>query len=358
MLRLIVSCGALTSGGAERVLSILSRQFADNFDEVVYVMWVDAPVFYHIDERVKIISIEKEAGSRFILTKMRWFRSFIKDYAPAAVLSFLTPFNMLVELSTIGLNTKVIVAERNDPSKIPGGRIMSMTRNLLYRRAAGILVQTEFAGSCFPVSLADKIHVIHNPIIMEESSVGKAKRSVKENTIVSVGRLTPQKDQKTMIDAFSSFRLYHPDYRLVIYGTGPYRNELEQYIKAKGLESNVFLPGEVKNVWDHISSARMFVLTSIMEGMSNALIEAMCLGLPVISTKVAGSTDLIKDDVNGYLVNIGDVDAITSRMSLLASNPDKADEISTEAVKVYDMLKSEVILPQWIKYLNLIIDKK
>lgn len=352
MSRLLISCGSLTSGGAERVLSILSKPFADHFSSITYLMWTDAPVFYSIDERVELISLEKEAKSKNKITKCLWFRKYVKNTKPDLILSFLTPFNMLALSALIGIKQKIAVAERNDPYQIPGGKIMAIIRNLLYRKATGILVQTQYARTCFKGRLAEKTHVIYNPTMMEETIVGSALKSAKEDRIVSVGRLQMQKDQKTLIDAFWLFRKNHPSYILEIYGEGPCREELEKHIKEKGMEGYVFLPGATENVWSRIMSAKVFVLTSLMEGMSNAMIEAMCLGIPVISTKVAGATELIKDSENGFLVDCKDINTISERMAFIADNENIANDIGHNASKLYRILNHQSIVPEWIKYIN------
>lgn len=352
MSKVLISCASMTAGGAERVLSILSIPLAEHYDEVTYILWVEAPIYYNIDERINIISIEKECGSKKELKKMIWFRKYIQKYRPDIVISFLTPYNMRVSLSLLGTNTNIIVAERNDPHLVPGGLLIALIRNILYSTVNGILVQTKHAACAFPVKLQRIIDVIYNPIIMDTSQVGSAIYSPKEDIIVSAGRLVPQKDQKTMIAAFHKFKQTHPSYRLIIYGDGPCRNELENYISELKLSDSVILPGIEKELWKNLLNAKVFVLSSKMEGMSNAMIEAMSLGLPVISTKVAGATELIRNGVNGYLINVGDSNQLTNLFSCLADNPPHAKALAQEAINIYDMLKYDTIIPQWITYIN------
>ena len=352
MSRIVISCANLTSGGAERVLSILSKPLVEQYDEVIYVMWVEGPVYYEIDSRVKLISIENESGSKNHILKMFWFRKFIKSICPDLVISFLTPYNMRVSLSLLGLNTKIVVAERNDPHLIPGGKVVACLRNLLYIKAKGILCQTKYAAAAFKGILYKKTHVIYNPVVMNGDLVSSALATPKENLIVSVARLVPQKDQKSLINAFYKFKQRHSDYRLIIYGEGPYRHILETYIKSLNLSDSVFLPGVEKHIWQKIKRAKLFVLSSKMEGMSNAMIEAMCLGLPVISTKVAGATDLIQDGKNGFLTEVADSNKIADLFALIVDNPDYAMTIGSNASHIYEDLKSDVIIPQWIKYIN------
>jgi glycosyltransferase involved in cell wall biosynthesis len=280
------------------------------------------------------------------------FRRYIKQERPDLVLSFLTPYNMMVLISTIGLPTKVVVSERTDPKRLlSGGRPMLWLRDLLYRRACGILTQTEYAKSCYGGKLASKTKVIYNPIMMSEEQVGEAIRSEKNKTLITVGRLEPVKDQETMIEAFDIFHKTHLDYRLKIYGEGPIRDELENKVKSLSLQDCVELPGTTSQVWDKMVSADCFLLTSLAEGMSNAMIEALCLGLPVVSTKVAGATDFIKNGVNGYLVDMKDIDTLAKRMCQIVDNAELKYNMGKEAVKAYEELRADKITKQWVDYL-------
>lgn len=353
MSKLLVSIATLGSGGAERVLSILSKPLADSFDEVQYVMWDGGEVFYNIDERIKIVSLPQLSGRVGRTKQMRAFHRYVKQEKPSLILSFLTPYNMLVLLSTIGMKQRIVVAERTDPNRLlSGGKPALWLRDHLYKRTVGILTQTQYAKSCYDLKFANKTKVIYNPITMTKDQVGAATRTEKEKFFVSVGRLETVKDQTMMIEAFDYFHQNHPDYRLVIYGEGPMRQQLESLIVQRGLNGVVTLPGNNNKVWDAMLPAEYFLLSSQYEGMSNAMIEAMCLGLPVISTKVAGATDLIKDGVNGYLVDVKNSDAMTNRMSQVADNASLQKLMGVEAMKVYEKLKADVICKQWVDYLK------
>lgn len=95
-----------------------------------------------------------------------------------------------------------------------------------------------------------------------------------------------------MIDGFCELLKQHPEYRLEIYGEGEIRDEIEAYIREKGTEEKILLMGRNPNLQDVLPKAKMFVLTSDYEGMSNAMIEAMYVGLPVVTTAVSGAEEL------------------------------------------------------------------
>lgn len=358
MKKLIITIATLGTGGAERVLSILSKSLADHFDEVQFVMWDGGDSFYTIDNRIKIMSLPTLSGKQGRIKQIKTYRQYIKKENPDLILSFLTPYNMLVLLSTLGLGKKVVVAERTDPKRLlAGGKPMLMFRDLLYLKAKGILTQTEYAKDCYGERFAAKTKVIYNPILMGVDYVGKALRTSKDKTIVAVGRLEEIKDQKTMIEAFKQFHKTHDDYRLIIYGEGPLRTTLESIIDEKGLQEYVILAGRNNSVWNKMVTADCFLLTSLAEGMSNAMIEAMCLGLPVISTKVAGATDFIEDGKNGYLVDFGDAQTIARRMEQLVDKPELQYQMGSEAIKVYEFLQADKICKEWIDYLNIVARK-
>lgn len=350
---IIIVCGTLASGGAERVISTLSTPFADSFKKVTLVTWREAPQFYPIDNRVRLISLPKLAKSDNDWKKGRAFRKLVKDLKPDLVLSFLTIFNLFVLLSLVGINVPILSAERNDPRFIKGGAIMKGIRNFLYLKSTGILCQTESIKNYFKPILRKKCHVIYNPVFMQSDMVGAALKKQKTNRIVSVGRLHYQKNHKLLIDSFKIFHDTNPDFTLTIYGTGELKDDTLRYIESLQLSNSVILAGEQKNVKEIIQDAKVFVMTSRFEGMSNALIEAMCLGLPCISTKVSGATDLIIDGENGFLVNFDSAE-IAKRLSQIVDDEEMASLLASKAKDIASMLNVDSISNNWIEYIDLI----
>lgn len=351
MSKIFVCCGTMESGGAERVLSVLSPALADAFDEVTYVTWREAPDFYDVDKRIRRISLPIEAKTDSLFAKMRRFRHIVKKEKPDLVVSFLTPFNLLTMLALKGVKVKKAVAERNDPRFIKGGRMMHWIRRQLYDSSDHILCQTEAMARFFGGRLSKKTHVIFNPLFLKPELVGQATSSQKKHRIISIGRLDYQKNQGMLIDAFAEFRKTHPDYSLTIYGEGDLREGLERKIDQLGLKSCVHLPGSKKNVHNLMLDAEMMVMSSHFEGMPNALIEAMALGLPCISTKVSGATELIESDKNGILVDTT-IENLSASMSRLADDKEFRDAIAREGIKIAHKLDPTEICRQWVDFLN------
>ena len=348
--KLIFFDGTLGAGGAEKVISLLSNKLYSNGEKIEILLYYDSEIFCQINPNIKIVKIEKETGSKNILKNLLYMRKYIKENAEI-VISFIAIFNIYALLAMFGLKIPIIVSDRNDPRKIPKKKIWRIIRNFAYNFADGIVVQTRHNKEYFCKGVQNKSIVIYNPVDLNDN-YGIALHTRKEKSIVSVGRLTEQKNQKLLIKAFSEVNRIYPDYTLIIYGDGPMRGDLERYVDELNLSSKVKFPGEIKNVHEAIKSAEMFVLTSKYEGMPNALIEAMCLGLPVISTRVSGANELIENKKNGLLIDVGSVEQAKDAILLYLNDSELKNKCAINAVDVKGKLCIDEITNRWITYIN------
>ena len=351
MYKIILSFGTLGQGGAAQVCANLSYPLCDKFDSVILITWADWPQFNEFDTRARWYCVEKEVGGTNEFKRMKWFREFVIRENPDMILSFLEPWNLRVLVSTIGLGVKTVVAERNEPHSVNKYWIMDQVEKFVYRLSDGILVQTPTIKKFFDGTLGNRTSIIYNPVNIKDEMVGRALETPKSKRVVSVARLMPQKNHDILIKAFTKFSTTHPDYTLTIYGDGPLMDELNKLAKEQNIADKVFIPGPSKTIHQDILDADMMCLVSVREGMSNSMIEAMCLGLPCICTKVSGAVDLIEDGKNGMLVDIGEIDELAEKMNLIADHHDLADEIVKNAVKLYDILNKEKIYNEWMNYI-------
>lgn len=357
MIKHLFFIGTLSNGGAERVVSILSGEMAEQGMNVEILTYYDMPVFYSVHPNVKITCVEKETGTKGKVQNFFWVRKYFKKHANVLI-SFLAPFNIYALACNLGTGIPIIVADRNDPTKVPSNVLMRKVRDFLYRFADGIVVQTKKNQSYFSKQVQKKSEVIYNPINLGDKAGSALAETRKEKRIVSMGRLMPQKNQKMLLDAFQGVLKQYPDYQLIIYGEGPVREELESYAKDIGISGNVSLPGNISAVHELIKTAEMFVLSSNYEGMPNALIEAMCLGLPVISTEVSGAVDLITDHENGILTEINNREKLETAMLELIENPLLAEKLAQNAVGLNTELELNKIMNQWIYFIKKITTEK
>lgn len=349
-MKIVFFVGEFSEGGAERVISILVNQMVERGFCVEIMKYFKSENFYKTNEKIKISSIEENTNTTNIIKNVLWLRKFAKKNSDVFI-SFLAPFNILASLALFGTKVPLIVADRNDPSKIPTNAVLRVVRNFLYRFADAVVLQTTNNKNYFDSTVKRKGVVIPNPINMDDY-LGYANKQKKEDIIVSVGRLQPQKNQKMLIDVFNSIKDRYPELKLVIYGEGSYRSELEKHISELKLTDKVLLPGKEKDIFNKISSAKAFVMTSNYEGMSNALIEAMCLGLPVISTKVSGTEDLIMNGENGIVIELNDAAALEDSLTKILDDSEYSSKLADNAVNIYNTLKTDVITDRWIDLID------
>lgn len=336
--------GSLGRGGAERVISNLSQDYARRGWETNICLLLSYKVQYPLDTSTDVIDLTGGTASRTLRIPywVKEIRQFIKVEKPDYIIAFAARINILVLLACIGLDTRIIISERNDPRFDGRGRIVNFLTMLLYPRAHCLVFQTKRAQEYFSERIKKKSCVIPNPVTIDQ-----VVSSIKEKKIVNVGRLTPQKNQKLLLSAFARIVTYHKDYILEIYGSGELRNDLINHSKELGIYDHVFLKGIVSNIHECISNAEIFVLTSNYEGLSNALLEAMMMGLPCISTNCSGIAEYIDDGVNGILVPISDEDSLVNALNRLINNPKLRENIAQTASTSMKSLSSCCINNRW-----------
>lgn len=355
-MKLLFTLGALGHGGGERVVSVLASELARQGHQVEIMLYYDREIWYPLDPAVKVIAEEEQLGKKGILSHLRFKRKYVKQGGFDAVISFLAPFNMLNIVCLFGLKTPLIVADRNDPRHVPSNKLMRFARDFLYRFADAVVLQTKANRAYFCKSVQKKSTVIYNPIDLG-ASTGVGLTAQKSKRMVSVGRLIRQKNQEMMMEAFCKFSKQHPDYILTIYGEGDYRPQLEKKREELGLTQSIELPGGIKDVPGAIKDAEVFILSSDYEGMPNALIEAMCVGLPVISTAVSGATDLVVDGENGLLTECDDAEGLAAAMERMASDGELRQKTAKNAAKLADELTLDKITAQWLDFIQRVTEK-
>ena len=157
-----------------------------------------------------------------------------------------------------------------------------------------------------------------------------------------------------MISAFHKVHMRYPEYTLEIYGEGSERKILQDQIDQLNLKDNAFLCGFTDDIFDKMRDCAMYVCSSDYEGISNALMEAMAMGVPSISTDcpIGGARAMIQDGANGLLVPVGDVDTLASAMFRLISEPLFAQKLADQAwqsMREYDIKE---IANQWLNVMS------
>ena len=351
---------AINGGGAERVMVQLSSLFANaGFRVVLVTSFRDKTFEYPLPPLVERISIENEEIKQNIFarnyTRIMALRRICKQVKPDVVISFMCEPNFRALIATIGLRIKKIVSVRNDPNKEYGGLLGWIVGKLLMPLADGCVFQTEDAKKWFSSNLQNKSIIIPNPV---KNDFYDAIHKPVLQRIVSCGRLSKQKNQKILLESFANVSKKYQRAELFIYGEGSIKSELEDKIKALGLTGRVYLQGQTDNVVAALSEADIFVMSSDYEGMPNALMEALAVGVPCISTDCpcGGPKMLIKNGYDGLLVPIRDVGSLTNAIDKLLSDPELKHIMGKRARQSASRFRSDVVFIQWRNYIRSIVE--
>lgn len=353
--------GSLDKGGAERVFVNLAEYFRNAGYQIVMVTQYRKEDEYELADGIKRvisdITPQETTGSRLVNFYRRVHKLHLiwKEEAPDLVLSCVGKNNFMTIVTTMFTKTKPVVSVVGEAKEEYPNKLMKFLANLLFPYAAGVILQTERSRSFFSEKVSKTAVILPNslnPLFLRERFQGE-----REKRIVSVGRLDANKNHEMMIRAFAALADRYPEYTLTIYGEGELRETLQKLIVSHGLEDRVLLPGVIPDVAEKIGKAALFLLVSYSEGISNALIEAMALGLPVIATDVpsGGTQELIRHGENGWIIPAGDAEALEKAMDTLLSDRELAEKFGAEAHKIQERLAPDKVNEQWREYFEKII---
>ncbi len=344
---------SMYGGGAQRVILVLAQQFIKmGFQVRIITMYAKTDYsipkdieFYSINVDEKNLSIDY---NRCNLEKAKIFLSISEDDVFIIRSSSAALYKYAMFLSE-GINTIKIASMSNDPFMSPSSENARLERDITFiewEKANGKFVfQTEYERNYFPLEIQRKSVIINNPLTTELPKTS----STRKNKIVTVGRLTEQKNLPLLFHSFSDVIKKHPHYTLEIYGEGELRSALEKL--ANELCISVHFHGFSKTVLKEISDAQVFVLSSNFEGVSNAMLEALCLGIPTICTDCPayGARKFIKDHENGLLVPVNNREKLSEAILELIENEELQEKLSYNSKTIVSELNVESICKEFIR---------
>jgi len=331
----------LFNGGIERIMANLTQNFIERGLQVDLVLnFLGNPSFLsEFSPKVRIVDLK--AGKAY--TRVPKLASYLRREQPAALLSANHSANEVAILAKhlSGGTTKVVVSDQTNLSTEAGNKSPFSTRywaplalKLLYPGADGRIAPSMGVAqdlvniTGLPI---DKFQVIYNPVV-NPTIFTKAKEAVEHPwflpgelpVILAAGRLEKQKDFPTMIRAFAQVKQVKPC-RLVIFGVGSEKSQLEALIAELNLENDVALPGFVKNPYAYVTKSAMLALSSAWEGLPTFLIETMALGIPVVSTNCpSGPAEILDNGKYGELVPVNNPQALAEGMLNILSGEHKS----------------------------------
>jgi len=341
---------SLSSGGLEKVITILAIYFAQQKDIQVNVICLSkGELFYPLSSDIKVrmptFSLKTMLRPLFLIKLMYWLRKQVRSIAPDALISFGGKFNSFVLLSVYGIPVRTYISDRSSPS-ISYGHFVDWLNSHTYKKATGIVAQTERARTIMYNRIFCKnIRVIGNPLKLTDHS------GPRDNIILNVGRFISSKQQNLLVDYFAQIRA--TGWKVGFIGDGSNLNSVKEKVAKLGMMDKFIFYGVVQNIEEYYKRSKIFAFTSSSEGFPNALGEAMAAGLACISYDCeAGPSDLIDDGENGFLVDEYEHEEYTKKLRLLIDDKSLRNEFGRKAKEKVKNFNIEQIGRKYLDFLT------
>lgn len=363
MKKIAIFMPSLFGGGGQRVMLNLAHGIAElGYPVDLVLAQAEGAFLAEVRKPVQVVDLKASRA----LTSLPALVRYLRREQPAAMLSVFSFVNIIALWAwrLAGVRTRLFVAEHNTVSVEAGNASnwrSRMTPRLIkrfYPWANGIVAVSQGVRDDLS-QLTDipreSITVIFNPAVVGAEVREKSQAPVdhpwfgpgRPPVLVAVGRLQTQKDYPTLIHAFAQVR-ENRAVRLMILGEGPKRSMLEALVEELGLEQDVSLPGFVMNPYAYMAQASLFVLSSRWEGLPTVLIEALCCGVPVVSTDCpSGPREILKDGQYGQLVPVGDANALARAIEIALEG--NTPSPPAESWRPYEL---EFAVSQYVKLLS------
>lgn len=395
--RVLMIMPVLKGGGAERVASILTNEFHNNGYECEFLLTssnkdevisrdlnMDIPVIIlrdlfkksFTDNLYKVLRVLSsvlckpfESAKKRVPSSIAYIsfvanyhkeiealRRVLKERENATVVAFLQPSIPMVLLAGRKTNNKIIISERGDPKRLMKHRYGYNFIKKYYERADKVVFQTEDAKNTCPVNIASKGTVIFNPVKGNLPARYTGKRN---KNITTFCRISYQKNLPVLVSAFAEVHKEYPDYRLRIIGNTQNADdekaleETMQTITDLNLNACVDFEPFSLDVHSEIIKDAVYVNSSDYEGMSNAMLEAMAIGMPVVCTDcpIGGASAVIKNGENGLLTDVGDAKGMAEAIKQIIADNELSQKLSDNAVKIKDELSLSNVAKKWMELL-------
>ncbi|MFC6733723.1 glycosyltransferase [Haladaptatus sp. DYSN1] len=324
-------------GGTERTLvDLVTGLDRTQFAPVVWTIADPGPLASEIPDEIPVRSLEASSKTD-IRVPLRLMKE-LRAERPEILQSFLYFDNVLARL--VGLaapETTVITGVREVPNS------MSPHRELIDRATlflSDFIISNSEAGAEWIIDRGanrEVVNVVRNGRDIDGYNVAIPARyrqtvGIPQGPVVgTVGRLVKRKGHLDLIAAWPTVQNEHPDSQLVLVGEGPEREALERQTEELGISDSVHLLGSRHDVPELLALFDLFVFPSYYEGLPGALLEAMCAGLPIITTPVDGCAELISDEKQGLHIPVGDSAAIGAAINRLLSDEGLGSKLGENA---------------------------
>jgi glycosyltransferase involved in cell wall biosynthesis len=338
MMRVAIICKTFLKGGAEKQALILTKLLVDKGMDVFLVNWYGEKVDQRNLKFINDNTFRYFPMSGSFLRKLKNFRKILRQEKINIIISYLTLSNFVSGISKISnRRVKSIGGIRNE--KLPYYKFLFEKLIHNYLNDATVFnnfsAKSKFEKRGFNPK---KVYVIQNAI--ETAGLQfETRNSNGEIIIVTVGRFVKQKDYATALKAFSALvtRNKEKNFKYYIVGYGPLENCVKTQAENLNIKEKIEFFINPPDVQGILKKSDIFLSTSLFEGVSNSIMEAMVAGLPVVATDVGDNSYLIKDGHNGFIVPCKDVNTIVQKLEYLSGSEDTRNEFGKNSLSVVEL---------------------
>ena len=343
------------TGGIGRVVSILSKTLSISKMYNIYVVGysdnnVSIKCSYNFYKDVLLFGLDQENKSmkKGIFNASKKLREIINDNDIDVLISCGALYFPLGVLSTGFKKCKLICWEHSNYYVTTDHTYSKLSRKIGSIFADKLITLTKKdMNNYIDNEKIKSIEYIYNPIdpILVSRDI---KYNVESKKIISVGRLSYQKNFEALIEVAHRVFINHNDWEWHIYGDGEDREILKCKIKEYDLDKKIILKGRVENIYDIYNEYSMLVMTSRYEGFPMTIIESLTSNIPVISFNIqTGPDELIEDGINGFLVNFEDIEEMVDKINQLIDNKELRLSMSNNCYRIREKLNIDMIIDKW-----------
>lgn len=334
---------SLGEGGSQRVIRNLAVGFAEReYDVDLLVLSADGPYAEALPEHVRVVELRADRTLFAVPELVRYLR----NDEPDVLLSTMEHVNVATLMAgAVSRGSTAIAVRITNPRSVESrsgisDRLQYALARLLYPKAGAVLSLSESvredASTHYRIDEAN-IHAIYNPLLIEEIR-RRADEPVtlpcadSSDLIVNVSSLSEQKDVGTTVRAFARL-VEDRDAELLLLGEGDKRAAVEATARDLGVFDRVYMPGFVDNPYAYVAAADVFVLSSLWDGLPNAVLESLACGTPVVATDSPGGvSEILADGAYGSLVPVGNHQALAAATAEMLDDPVPADVLRRRAM--------------------------